>query len=263
MAKPRTSIIAGNWKMNYGPRQASRFAMEILPDMSQIIRNHPQVMSVLCPPAISLGAVREVLDALPTEGIELGAQNMYYEEKGAFTGEIAPDMVRELCTMVILGHSERRTIFGESDGLVNHKTLTALNHNLRPIVCVGENLEQYESGMTQQIIRSQIHTSLAHLPASHNQQIVIAYEPIWAIGSGKAATASQAQEVIHYIRHLYNEMYGDTAAASIRILYGGSVTADNIGEFISGADIDGALVGGASLKVDFVEILRKTAEVVS
>ena len=262
MATPRTAIIAGNWKMNYGPQEASRFAMEIISNMGQIIRNNPQVMSILCPPAISLAAVREVMDALPTDGIELGAQNMYYEEKGAFTGEIAPGMVKELCTAVILGHSERRAIFGESDELVNKKTLAALRHGLRPIVCVGENLEQYESGMTQNVIKTQIHSSLANLPAARTERIVIAYEPVWAIGTGKAATATQAQEVIHYIRHLYREMYGAPAADAIRILYGGSVTANNIEEFAAHADIDGALVGGASLKAEFVEILRKTAEVI-
>ncbi len=260
MAIPRTAIIAGNWKMNYGPKQASSFAMEIMPALGQVIRSHPRILSILCPPAISLSAVREVMDATPTARIELGAQNMYFEEKGAFTGEIAPDMVKELCTTVILGHSERRTYFGETDALVNKKTLAAFKHHLRPIVCIGENAAQYEAGHTESIIRMQVQHSLANFHGEQAHQLVIAYEPIWAIGTGKAATLEDAGKVISLIRQLYHDMYGAEAAEAVRILYGGSVTGENISNFIAHPDIDGALVGGASIKPDFVQLVRKSAE---
>jgi triosephosphate isomerase len=217
-------------------------------------------MCILCPPAISLAAVRAVLNAQPHPRIELGAQNMYFEEKGAFTGEISPTMVHELCSTVILGHSERRTYFGETDEMVNKKALAALHHGLRPIICIGEHLNQYEAGQTEQVIRSQVQHSLANFPASSVKEVVIAYEPIWAIGTGKAATAEGAGNVIHLIRQLFADMYGSEAAAATRILYGGSVTSANTSEFMAHPDIDGALVGGASIKPDFVEIVRKSIE---
>jgi triosephosphate isomerase len=258
MAGPRTAIIAGNWKMHYGPRQASSFAMEIMPALDQLMRSYGHIMCILCPPAISLAAVREVMDALPSPRIELGAQNMYYEEQGAFTGEISPGMVRELCSTVILGHSERREHFGETDEMVSKKGQAALQHGLRPIVCIGENDAQYESGQTEAVIRAQVQGSLSHFPQQNAHRVVIAYEPIWAIGTGKAATADGAGKVIHLIRTLYRDVYGAEAAAALRILYGGSVTSSNIADFIAHPDIDGALVGGASLKPDFVEIVRNT-----
>ena len=258
----RTALIAGNWKMHYGPRHAAEFASEILPDLGELIKTYPSIMSILCPPSISLAAVHHVLQTLHFPRIELGAQNMYYEEKGAFTGEISPSMVRELCTTVILGHSERRTYFGESDELVNKKALAALHHQLRPIICIGEHLDQYEAGQTEEVIRYQAQHSLANFPAEHVREVVIAYEPIWAIGTGKAATAEGAGNVIHLIRQLYGEMYGDEAASALRILYGGSVTSANISEFMAHPDIDGALVGGASIKPDFVDIVRKTIETI-
>lgn len=261
MTISRSAIIAGNWKMNYGPKQASSFTLEILPQLGQIARIYPYVTSILCPPSISLAAVREVLDAMPAPRIELGAQNMYFEEKGAFTGEITPGMVRELCEYVILGHSERRGYFGETDELVNQKALAALSHQLHPIICIGEDLAQYEVGQTSQVIHTQVHTSLANFTAEQARDVVIAYEPIWAIGTGRAATVKGAGLVVHLIRRLYSEMYGVDAAAAVRILYGGSVTSANISEFMVHPDIDGALVGGASLKPDFVEIVRKTVEV--
>jgi triosephosphate isomerase (TIM) len=257
----RTAILAGNWKMHYGPRQAASFASEIVPQLAQIIQNAPSIMSILCPPSISLGAVRTVLDNMPHPGIELGAQDMYFEDQGAFTGEISAAMVRELCTSVILGHSERRTYFGETDELVNKKAQAAFKHGLRPIICIGENEAQYEAGETEQVIRTQAHGSLSHFPGEHVKEVVIAYEPVWAIGTGKAATAEGAGKVIHLIRELYADLYGNDAAQALRILYGGSVTSKNIGEFVAHPDIDGALVGGASLKPDFVEIVRKTVEV--
>ncbi|MGH2493324.1 MAG: triose-phosphate isomerase [Ktedonobacteraceae bacterium] len=259
----RTAIIAGNWKMNYGPRQAAAFAGEIVPELAPLISTHPRIMSILCPPSVSLAAVHQVLQEQQYPRLELGAQNMYFEEEGAFTGELSPSMVRELCTTVILGHSERRAYFGESDELVNKKTLAALHHGLRPIVCIGEHPDQHEAGQTREVIQNQSQHSLGHLPLEQVKEVVIAYEPIWAIGTGKAATVEGAGGVIHYIRQLFGEMYGDDAAQSIRILYGGSVTSDNISEFMAHPDIDGALVGGASIKPDFVEIVRKTIETVN
>lgn len=256
----RDAIIAGNWKMHYGPRQGSEFTYEVISELGLLVTRYPYVLSILCPPAISLMAVREVLEAHLFRRVELGAQNMYFEEKGAFTGEIAPSMVRELCSSVILGHSERRMYFGETDDLVNKKVLAAFRHDLRPIVCVGEHLDQYEAGKTEDVIRTQVQQSLANVPGEAAPNMVVAYEPIWAIGTGKAATAEGAGKVISLIRSLYGEMYGEGAARALRILYGGSVTSSNIAEFIAHPDIDGALVGGASLKPDFVEIVRKTIE---
>src|SRR5947209_1883442 len=257
----RTAILAGNWKMHYGPRQAASFASEIVPQLAQIIQNAPSIMSILCPPSISLGALRTVLYGMPHPRIELGAQDMYFEDQGAFTGEISPTMVRELCTTVILGHSERRMYFGETDESVNKKAQAAFKHALRPIICIGENDAQHEAGQTEQVIRSQVQGSLSHFPTAHVKSVVIAYEPVWAIGTGKAATAEGANKIIHLIRELYADLYGNEAAEALRILYGGSVTSKNIGEFVAHPDIDGALVGGASLKPDFVEIVRKTVEV--
>ena len=257
----RTAIIAGNWKMNYGPRQASTFAAEIVPPLGMLLQQHPHILSILCPPTISLGSVREVLDAHLFSRLELGAQNMYYEEKGAFTGETSPGMVRELCSTVILGHSERRTYFCETDELVNKKALAALHHRLRPIICIGEREDEHDAGRTEEVIHYQVQHSLAGFPQQHIKEVVIAYEPIWAIGTGKAATPEGAGKVIQLIRRLFGDMYGIEAASAIRILYGGSVTSQNISEFVAHPDIDGALVGGASIKPDFIEIVRKTTEV--
>jgi triosephosphate isomerase len=256
--RTRTAIIAGNWKMHYGPEQAANFAREIAPELGRLVSLHNHIMCILCPPAISLVTVRQVLDTNPVSRLELGAQNMYFEEKGAFTGEISPTMVRELCSSVILGHSERRSYFGETDELVNKKAQAALHHGLRPIICIGERLEQYEAGETEQVIRSQVQHSLANFSGHQVHDVVVAYEPIWAIGTGKAATADGAEKVIALIRQLFGDMYGGEAAAALRILYGGSVTSANIGEFMAHTTIDGALVGGASIKHDFVEIVRNT-----
>ncbi len=257
----RTTIIAGNWKMHNGPTQAAHFASEIIPELGPLMEQYSHILSILCPPAISLAAVHNVLDAHHFPRLELGAQNMYFEEKGAFTGEISPIMVRELCTTVILGHSERRTYFGETDEMVNKKGLSALQHRLRPIICIGEHEEQHDTGQTEEVIRFQVQHSLAHFPEDSVKEVVIAYEPIWAIGTGKAATPDGAGHVISLIRKLFGDMYGNEAASVIRILYGGSITSDNISDFIAHPDIDGALVGGASIKSDFVEIVRKTIEV--
>ncbi len=249
----RTPIIAGNWKMNYGPTEAEEFVAGILPALHEI----HEVERVLCPPAISLTTV---YNAIVGSEVKLGAQNMYYEARGAYTGEISPAMLQGLCDYVILGHSERRGYFGETDELVNKKVRAALQYHLRPIVCVGERLEQREAGETGQVITGQVHGSLGGLPAERVAEVVIAYEPIWAIGTGKAATAGDAVAVVQLIRALLAQMYGAEVAQAVRVQYGGSVTAANITEFVSQPDIDGALVGGASLKPEFVEIVRATAE---
>jgi triosephosphate isomerase len=259
MVRVRSAIIAGNWKMNYGPTEAKHFAEEMVPELGQVLYGSTQTLCILCPPTISLEAVRTVLNTLPTSlqnYIELGAQNMYFEEKGAFTGEISPTMVHELCSTVILGHSERRIYFGETNEMVNKKAQVALQHGLRPIICIGENQEQHEAGQTEQVIREQIQNCLCNFPVERLQDIVVAYEPIWAIGSGKAATAEGAGNVAQAIRQLYRAMYTEEGANTLRILYGGSVTSENINEFMAHPDIDGALVGGASIKADFVEIVR-------
>jgi len=248
----RTPIIAGNWKMNYGPEQAQTFAAAIVADLQRI----GSVERVLCPPFISLPAVAA---AIQGSDIRLGAQNMYYEAQGAYTGEISPTMLQGLCSYVILGHSERRGYFGETDELVNRKARAALNHGLRPIVCVGERLEQYEAGQTAAVVSAQVRASLGWLPRERVADVVVAYEPIWAIGTGKAATGEDANRVIQLIRRTLAELYGDEPARQIRIQYGGSVTAANIAEFVAYPDIDGALVGGASLKPEFVAIVRQTA----
>ncbi|GAC1394441.1 MAG: triose-phosphate isomerase [Ktedonobacteraceae bacterium] len=263
MARARTAIIAGNWKMNYGPTEAKHFVKEILPQLGQALSGSTQTLCILCPPTISLGAVRTVLNTLPSSlqnYVELGAQNMYFAEKGAFTGEVSPTMVRELCSAVILGHSERRMYFGESNELVNKKALSALQHGLRPIICVGENEEQHETGQREQVISAQIQGCLCDFPTEHLQNIVVAYEPVWAIGSGKAATVNDAGQVAQFIRQLYRDMYNEEVATTLHVLYGGSVTSENINEFMAHSDIDGALVGGASIKPDFVEIVRKVVK---
>ncbi|HEX9036126.1 MAG TPA: triose-phosphate isomerase [Ktedonobacterales bacterium] len=252
----RRPIVAGNWKMNYGPSEAHNFANSILDDLDAIAG----VDRVLCPPAISIAATHAVTQ---TSGIALGAQNMYFAEKGAFTGEISPLMLRGLCEYVILGHSERRALFGETDELVNRKTLAAFAHHLRPIVCVGERLEDRDANLTERVITTQVRGSLADLPAERLAELVVAYEPVWAIGTGRAATPQDAADVIAIIRALLVEMYGAEASAPVRVQYGGSVTAANAADLAAVPDVDGALVGGASLTADFVAIVRAFADSVA
>ncbi|MCK6568341.1 MAG: triose-phosphate isomerase [Anaerolineales bacterium] len=213
------------------------------------------VERVVCPPFMSLTAASELLAG---KEIGLGAQDMHWEEKGAFTGEVAPGMVKELCGYVILGHSERRAYFGETDETVNKKLLAAQKAGLIPIVCVGETLAQYEAGETSKVVSSQARLGLQGVSADFAPRIVVAYEPVWAIGTGKASSAENAQNVHgNVIRPVLKELFGAETAQAIRILYGGSVTAANAGEFFSQPDIDGALVGGASLKAEeFVSIAR-------
>jgi triosephosphate isomerase len=244
-------IVAGNWKMNLGPTEARDFAASILSDLVTV----RGVEIVLCPPAISLPAVHAVLSGT---NIKLGAQNMYYMANGAFTGEISPTMLEGLADYVILGHSERRTHFGETDDLVNRKAVAAFEHNIRPIVCVGEHLEDRDAGRTERVITSQVYGSLKGLPSSRLEELVVAYEPVWAIGTGRAATPKDAADVAARPVPLLVEMYGAVEASAIRVQYGGSVTTANAATFASITDIDGSLVGGASLRPDFAEIARQT-----
>jgi len=217
------------------------------------------VETVLCPPFVSLVAVKELLRGT---SVELGAQNMYFEDKGAYTGEISPVMLTELCDFVILGHSERRQYFFETDDVVNKKVKKAFESGLKPIVCVGESLEDNETGKTEHIISNQVKADLAGI--SPTSELVIAYEPIWAIGTGKAASGKQANVTIGVIRNVVADLWGQATSDAVRILYGGSVTGNNIAEFITEPDIDGALVGGASLKsTEFTSIVKLTANLKS
>jgi triosephosphate isomerase len=247
----RTPLVAGNWKMNKTVAEAR----ELVSVMSPRLRDIADVEKVLCPAFLALPALAEMLAG---SGIGLGAQNLHWEEKGAFTGEVAAGMVKEFCRYVIIGHSERRTYFGETDESVNRKLQAALKANLTPIVCVGETLDQYEAGSTAEVVQRQIRAGLANLDSASAARIVVAYEPVWAIGTGKASSGENANQVHQrVIRPALSDLFGAQNADAIRILYGGSVTAANASEFFAYADIDGALVGGASLKADeFVAITK-------
>ncbi len=240
----RTPIVAGNWKMNKTVEEARTLAF----DLSQKLRAIQGVEKVLCPPFPSLLPVAALLKGTD---IGLGAQNLHWEEKGAFTGEVAPGMVAEFCHYVIIGHSERRAYFGETDETVNKKVRAALAHDLTPIVCVGETLDEYESGRTGEVVRRQIGRGLADVDSAKASRIVVAYEPVWAIGTGKASSGENANAVVaDHIRPALASLFGAKTAQAIRVQYGGSVTAANAAEFFGQPEIDGALVGGASLKAD-------------
>lgn len=247
----RKAFVAGNWKMNKNIAETR----ELLSALKGGLNAVNGVERVVCPPFTSLMSASELLAG--TE-IGLGAQNLHWEEKGAFTGEVAPGMVKELCGYVIIGHSERRTYFGETNETVNKRLLAAQKAGLTPIICVGETLVQYEAGETQQVVSSQTREGLKDVTPEFAARIVVAYEPVWAIGTGKASSAENAQNVHGgMIRPVLAELFGTETAQAIRILYGGSVTAANAAEFFSQPDIDGALVGGASLKVDeFISIAK-------
>jgi triosephosphate isomerase len=250
----RRPILAGNWKMNMTVASATDFVRSIRRGLNEI----KSADRVLCPPFTALAAVKELLSA--TE-ICLGAQNMHWEENGAYTGEIAPAMLKELCQYVILGHSERRAFFGETDEGVNRKIKAALAHGLLPIACVGETEAEYDAGLTGQVVGGQVRGCLAGLTAGQAAGLVIAYEPVWAIGTGKAATPAGAGAVIGLtIRGTIAELYDEATAQAVRVQYGGSVKPSNVAEFMAHPDIDGALVGGASLKPDFVDLVRIAAE---
>ena len=247
----RRQFVAGNWKMNKNIAETR----ELLSALSTGLDEVHGVERVICPPFMSLMVASELLAGT---GVGLGAQDMHWEEKGAFTGEVSPGMVKELCGYVILGHSERRTYFGETNETVNRKLLAAQKANLTPIVCVGETLAQYEAGQTSEIVSTQTRTGFQGVSLEFASRIVVAYEPVWAIGTGKASSGENAQSVHGgVIRPVLTGLFGEETAQDIRILYGGSVTASNATEFFSRPDIDGALVGGASLKVDeFISIAR-------
>jgi triosephosphate isomerase len=245
----RRKIVAGNWKMNQTPSQAKALVETLKP-----LVDNPDVDVVYCVPAIDLPVV---IEAVKGTNVHVGAENMYFEEKGAFTGEIAPDMLTDLgVEYVIIGHSERREYFAETDETVNKKVLKALEHGIKPILCCGESLTQREQGITIDWIRQQIKIALLNVTADQVKDVVIAYEPIWAIGTGKTATSDQAEEVCAAIRQVVKELYSDAVAEEVRIQYGGSVNAGNAAELFAKPDIDGGLVGGASLKPDFGKIVN-------
>ncbi len=249
----RTPIIAGNWKMNTTLSEA----IALVEEMGERLDRIDGVDKVICPPFISLSAVKELVGGF---SIRLGAQNIYFEEKGAYTGEVSPLMLVELCEFVILGHSERRHYFQESDDLINKKVKAALKAGLKPIICVGERLEENEAGKTREVVTRQVRAALEGI--SSPDEMVIAYEPVWAIGTGRASTPEQANDTIAIIRSIIAELYGEVIARGVRIQYGGSVTGENIAGFIAEPEIDGALVGGASLKaVEFLSIVEQAAAI--
>jgi triosephosphate isomerase len=247
----RIPFVAGNWKMNKSIAEARDLVFQ----MSATLRSIPGVEKVLCPPSMALMAISAMLE---DTDIGLGAQNMYWEDKGAYTGELSPLMVKELCNYVIIGHSERRAYFGETDETVNRKLKAAQAHGLTPIVCVGETLDQYETGQTREVVSRQIALGFQGTDPALASRIVVAYEPVWAIGTGRASSGENANQVLEgVIRPALMRLFGVSASQEMRVVYGGSVTAANAQEFFSQPEIDGALVGGASLKVDeYISITR-------
>lgn len=249
----RTPLIAGNWKMNTTFVQATRLTTEIVAGIDSV----NNVEKVLCPPAVWLTSVSSILKY---STVRLGAQNAYYEPFGAFTGEISIGMLGDLCQFVIVGHSERRHLFGETDEIVSRKLAAVMKLGLCPILCVGEKLDENESGQTEAVLRRQVRLALSSVRP--DKSLVVAYEPVWAIGTGRAATVSQAVQSINVIRLSIGDAWGRRLSDEIRILYGGSVTPSNVRELMSTPSIDGALVGGASLKAeDFNSIVTQTASV--
>lgn len=252
----RIPIIAGNWKMNKTVAET----LELVRELRQNLGEAPEkVEVVLCPPFTALWVAK---NGLGRSKYSLGAQNLFWEPKGAYTGEVSPTMLAELATYVIIGHSERRQYFGETDETVNKKVKAALAAGLKPIVCVGEVLAEFEAGKTNEVVGRQVRGGLAGLLPEDMPTIVIAYEPVWAIGTGKAATGPGANAVVaQAIRGPLADMFGADVAQATRVQYGGSVTPSNIAEFMGQPDLDGALVGGASLKsADFADIVRATAK---
>ncbi len=253
----RIPIIAGNWKMYKSPAEAESFVRELLPKLLPF----DAVERVVCPPFLAIPAVSAVLKGTP---LKVGAQDVHFENEGAFTGRISPQMLTGFVEYIIIGHSECRRDLGDTDETVNKKVKAALAHGFIPIVAVGESLIQYEAGETQAFVSGQIRGAYADIPAENALKTVVAYEPIWAIGTGRNASAELAQSIIKdAVRDTLTGLYGEAVAQQIRIQYGGSVKPDNMAEYIAQPDIDGALVGGASLKVDgFTDLVRITAEAV-
>ena len=254
----RKPMMAGNWKMNKTIPEATALAQALV----AAIAGYNHVDRVLCPPAVCLPAVQA---ALAGSSLAVGAQNVHWAESGAYTGEISPAMLKGLADYVIIGHSERRQYFAESDETVNKKVISALAAGLTPILCVGESLAQNQAGETQSFVSGQVKAALAGLSAAQVESLVIAYEPIWAIGTGLAATATQAGEICgQVVRATVAEVYGATVADNTRVLYGGSANEKNIGELMQQPDIDGALIGGAALKVEsYGAMVRITHELYS
>ena len=250
----RKPLVAGNWKMNKTVDKATLLVADMLPGLEAV----KTVDRVICPPFTSLMVASGMLAG--TE-VGLGAQNMHWEESGAFTGDISPQMVKEFCEFVIIGHSERRAYFNETDETVNKKVKAAFEAGLTPIVCVGETVEQYEAGKTEAIVTAQVKADFEGIDKHDAERLIVAYEPIWAIGTGKTATAEQANDIIkNAVRKNLTTQFGEQTAQMIRILYGGSVKAHNAKELFDMSDIDGGLIGGASLKPeDFVKIVEAAA----
>jgi len=249
----RIPMIAGNWKMNTTLNEAIELVNQMFPELDWI----DNVDKVICPPFVSLATIKELIKG---STIKLGAQNLYFAEKGAYTGEISPLMLAELCEFVIVGHSERRQYFNETIEVVDKKVQAALKVGLKPILCIGESLEENEAGKTEEVLIKPLSSPSARL--YYLGGLILAYEPIWAIGTGRAATGKQANQTIGFIRQHISRQHGAGIAQQVRILYGGSVTADNIAEFVNQPEIDGALVGGASIKAsEFLSIVRQTSEI--
>ncbi|WP_408645547.1 triose-phosphate isomerase [Thermotoga profunda] len=242
-------ILAGNWKMNKTNEQAKFFVNKLVQDLAGM-----GFQIVLCPPFVFLSDIAEILKG---SNLHLGAQNCYYEKSGAFTGEISPLMLKELgVKYVIIGHSERRHIFGETDEMINKKIKAVLNSGMKPIICIGETKEEREKGLTFCVVESQLRQALFGLNRDDIDQIVIAYEPVWAIGTGIVAKPNQAQEVHKFIRELLEQLYDQESAQKVPILYGGSIKPDNFFGLMVQPDIDGGLVGGASLDDQFIELAK-------
>lgn len=252
----RKKLIAGNWKMNKTPADGVALVTELVTALGK----QTDVDVVVCPPFTGLESAAKALDG---STIKLGAQNMHFEASGAFTGEVSAPMLRAIfATHVILGHSERRTLFGEQDAFINKKVIAALKNQLRPILCVGETLAEREAGTTLKVVQTQLEAGLEGVSKEQAATVVIAYEPVWAIGTGKVATTDQAQEVHAYIRGLLVKLFGAAIAQRVRILYGGSMKPANAPELLSQKDIDGGLIGGASLEArSFTDLVKAAAAV--
>ena len=250
----RKTIIAGNWKMNKTASETKKFAEEL----KRLLPRAKWCDVVVCVPAVNISAA---IKAFKDLRVTVGAENVFYEKSGAYTGEVSADMLKDLgVKYVIIGHSERRQMFGETDFSVNKKVIAALEAGLSPIICVGETLDQRELGVTMELIALQLKSALAGVPAEKVRKCVIAYEPVWAIGTGKTATPEQAQQVHAFIRETLGKIFGEATAETIRIQYGGSMNPGNAAELLAQKDIDGGLIGGAALKAaDFAGIIRAAA----